>query len=194
MILVVDSSALTLLVNPASNPPIDPSTGQLVARSEDRVRHLISSLSAASDTLIIPTPVMAEVLVEAGDAGPAILEQIGTFARVRIESFDLRAAIETALMTREAIDAGNKKGGADANRPWQWVKYDRQIVAIGRVHRATHVYSDDGSLANFARSLGMTVISTWELPLPETRDNLFTLAGLTPDGIEPESAPPTGTA
>ncbi len=79
MIVVVDSTALTLLVNPAANPPTDPATGQPVAFARERIEGLLASLSA-TDTLIIPTPVLAEVLVQAEDGGP------GTFGAARCPS------------------------------------------------------------------------------------------------------------
>jgi predicted nucleic acid-binding protein len=62
--------------------------------------------------------------------------------------FDTRAAIELAVMTRNAIDQGDKRGGVDA--PWNKVKFDRQIVAIAKVAGATTIYSDDLQLRTFA--------------------------------------------
>ena len=166
MILAVDSSALALLVNPEATPPHDPDTGLLVERASERVRHFISGLSA-SDTLIIPTPVLAEALVRAEDGAPAVLEIISGLARVKVRAFGQRAAIETAFMTREAIAAGDKKAGAEA--PWQKVKVDRQIIAVARVEGATRIYADDKGLISFARTLSMDVISTWDLPFPPPR-------------------------
>ena len=69
MILAVDSSALALLVNPAANPPDDPATGKPVEHARERVEYFIASLTA-SDTMIIPTPVLAEALVRAEDGVP----------------------------------------------------------------------------------------------------------------------------
>lgn len=179
MILVVDSTTLTLLVNPASSPPLDPATDEPVVDARERVEFLVASLTAG-DTLVIPTPVLAEVLVTAADAGPEVLQQLTDLARVRIEPFDQRAAVETAYMTREAIAAGHKKGGSP--KPWQAVKIDRQVVAVGRVHGADRLYTDDGDLADFARALRMDVVSTADLPRPPVDENLFTSAGMQPDG------------
>ena len=179
MIVVVDSTALSLLVNPSANPPNDPSTGQPVTQARERVEHLIASLGA-NDTLVIPTPVLAEVLVRAEDGAPGVLEQLSALARVRIRSFDERAAIETALMTREAIQAGDKRGGSTA--AWQKVKIDRQIIAIARTSNADRIYADDSGLVSFARRLGMDALSTWDLELPMMEANLFTATGLRADG------------
>lgn len=178
--LAVDSSALALLVNPDASPPIDPTTSKPVVQARARVIGLIASLTAA-DSLIVPTPVLAEVLVRAGDGGPAVLEQLQGQARIRVRPFDERSAIEVAVMTKEAIKAGDKRGGSD--EPWQKVKFDRQIIAIARVSGASRIYADDRGLSSFARILGMDVVSTWELPIPEGTENLFTVAGLTQAGL-----------
>jgi hypothetical protein len=94
-------------------------------------------------------------------------------ARIRTRPFDDRAAVETAIMTREAIAAGDKRAGSDA--PWQKVKVDRQIIAIARVESATRIYSDDRNLVAFAKRLGMDVISTWDLPTPERERDLISI-------------------
>lgn len=171
MILVLDNCALTLMVNPEAKPPSDPETGGELESVKERIEGLIASLSSA-DTLIVPTPVLAEVLVGAGEAAPELLAKIQTLARLRIVPFDARAAIETAMMENEARASGSKKGVSEA--PWQKVKFDRQIIAIARVGSADAIYSDDGNLIKFAKSLGMTVQSTWDLPVPEKTRDLFT--------------------
>ena len=177
MILVVDSSALTLIINPDADPPNDPDTGLPLTRVRDRVELLLSTMGAR-DTIIVPTPVLAEILVKAEDGAPDVLIAIRSSARIRIEVFDIRAAVETAMMTRQALAIGDKRGGSD--QPWQKVKFDRQIVAIARVHGASSIYADDLGLVGFATLLGMDVVSSWGLPLPESTNDLFTAAGLPP--------------
>lgn len=161
----IDASSLALLVNPESKAPTDPSTGEPVERAAERLRLLLSILERERDTLIIPTPALAEVLVKLEDSAPAILERINRSARFKIADFDQRAAIELAIMTREALRAGDKFGSSTS--PWQKVKIDRQIVSISAVHGATTIYSDDEGLSKFARARGLNVIHTWDLPLPE---------------------------
>ncbi len=185
MILTVDSSALALLVNPSGEPPTDPS-GAPVPHARERIEHLLASLNA-TDTIIVPTPVLAEMLVVADEGAPAVLEQLTGQARLRIEAFDMRAAVETAMMTRAAKAAGDKRGGSSS--PYQKVKVDRQIVAIARVHRSTRLYADDRNLVTFARALDMDVVSTWELPLPEVEETLFSAAGLGANGQLPGAEP-----
>ncbi len=175
MKLAVDSSALILLINPAANPPDDPDTKKPVAHARERIELFLSSLSV-QDTLIVPTPVLAEVLVGAEEGGPGLLAAISGMARLKVRPFGERAAIETAMMTHEAIAAGDKRAGSQA--PWQKVKVDRQVLAVARAEGATRVYTDDANLVEFARKLGMDVFSTWDLPMPEVAENLFTVAGV----------------
>lgn len=179
MILAVDSSALALLINPDAKPPDDPGSGKPVEHSRERVLGLIRTLTSA-DTLIVPTPVLAEVLVKAGEGGPGILQELQGQGRVRIIPFDQIAAVELAVMTQEALARGDKKSGS--TQPWQKVKFDRQIVAIARVAGAMKLYSDDENMKQFASLVGLDTVSTWELPIPEGTENLFTLAGLPADG------------
>lgn len=172
MILALDNTTLTLLINPGARPPNDPATNAPLKFARERIEGLINSLSAA-DSLLIPTPVLAEVLVEAGEGGPALLEKVLTLARVRVAPFDARAAVETAAMEREARAFGSKKGASD--QPWQKVKFDRQILAIARVGGADAIYTDDEKLSNFAKSVGIDARSTWELPVPDDGHSLLRL-------------------
>ena len=171
MIVAVDSSTLILLINPGANPPDDPETRLPVERARERVEHFRASLGP-KDTILVAAPVMAEVLVRAEEAAGEILSKVAGEANLRVAPFDLRAAAETALMTREAIAKGHKGGGS--GEPWQKVKIDRQIVATARVGRADLIYADDRGLIKFARALGMEAKSTWDLDLPpEPPGDLF---------------------
>jgi hypothetical protein len=78
--------------------------------------------------------------------------------------FDTIAAVEAALMTRAALSTGDKRGGLGA--PWAKVKFDRQIVAIAKVARATMIYSDDADVRTLAAAENIPVIGLAELPLP----------------------------
>ena len=170
---VIDAAQLGYLVAGDSSAPLDPSTGQPVERARDRLEHLIAELDRQKDTLIVPTPALAEVLVLAGDAGPAFLDRISRSSRIRVADFDSRAAVEVAAMTRDALRDGDKLGGSDA--PWQKVKIDRQIIAIAKVNGSETIYSDDQNLAKFAERVGLRMVGLAALPLPpEPEPDLFT--------------------
>lgn len=162
--IVLDATAFMLLVHPDAKPPTDPQTGTAVVQVRERFEFLEQEIQRSGETILIPAPALAEVLVGLEDAGPAVIERLSRSARFKIADFDTMAAVELATMTREAIRAGDKKGGSTS--PWQKVKIDRQIIAIARTRGVTTIYSDDEGLAKFASTVGIQVVPTWSMPLP----------------------------
>jgi hypothetical protein len=126
MILAVDRRVSLRVVRWIRGGIDEQRQSRAVDRARERVEHFIAELSSG-DTVIIPTPVLAEVLVRANEGGPGLLAALGGLARMKVRPFSERAAIETAHMTREAILAGDKKGGS--TEAWQKVKVDRQVIA-----------------------------------------------------------------
>lgn len=100
MIVVIDSSVLVYLLDVNASPPINPDTDAPVEKCRERVDHLISSLSKSNTKLIIPTPVLAEVLVSADQAGPEWLNLLEKDRNIRIASFDTLAAIECSELSK----------------------------------------------------------------------------------------------
>jgi predicted nucleic acid-binding protein len=159
-----DDAALSTGAGGKSATPPDPQTGAQVTRVKERIEFLVTELEKKKEKIIVPTPALSELLVRAGAAGPAYLEILNKSAAFKIVDFDQRAAVEVAAATREAIDAGDKKGGAAGS--WAKVKFDRQIIAIAKVEGASTIYSDDGDIARFAKSCGIAVFRVGDLPLP----------------------------
>ncbi len=162
--ILLDATAFSLLVNPQAKPPTDPATGKPVTRSKERFEFLQAEAQRQSQTIVIPSPALAEVLVGLGDGGPSVLDWIMRSSRFKIAEFDMRAAVEVAAMTRDAVRAGDKKDGSSS--PWQKVKIDRQIIAIARVQGVQRIYSDDSGIVAFAEKVGISVVQTWTMPLP----------------------------
>lgn len=193
MITVIDSTALAMLLNPETPPPLDPTTGKTTTEAKARIEQLCRQMEENGDVLIIPTPVLAEVLVRAGQEGAQMLEILQRQAFVRVKPFDQAAAIEYAIMTQEALAKGHKGGGHA--QPWQRVKFDRQIISIARVCGADQIYSDDGDLINFAGVAGLNSFSTWSLPIPEVAVDLFSRVAVQEDGAGSDSqSSPIGSA
>ena len=119
--VVFDATMLLLLLRPNSGRPLDAS-GASIANVQERIAHLVQQLEKAKTQIGIPTPVLSEVLVHAGTAGPQIIETLNRSAVFKIIPFDALAAVEAALMTRAAISAGDKRGGSGAT--WAKVKFD----------------------------------------------------------------------
>lgn len=163
--VVIDATFLMLFFRP--DVPVPAVGGAKVDLPKERIEFLIQSLEKARTRIIVPTPALSEILVRAGPtASQEIVERLNKLAVFRVESFDAMAAIEVAAMTRGAMDSTGKKRG-NATGPWAKIKYDRQIVAIAKVHRATTIYSDDSDIRSIATAEDIPVIGLAELPLPE---------------------------
>lgn len=173
-----DNTFLTLLLNPKAQPRPNPATGKPATHHKLRIEALIDRLSEKKGKLIIPTTSLSEALVST-DKQQEYIDMLESFSCVDIVSFDQRAALELALITKSAIDSGAKKAGVEAD--WQQVKFDRQIVAIAKVSGATTLYTDDDPQTAFARIAGLKVVHTWELPLPAEYAQYDMLEGLEDD-------------
>jgi predicted nucleic acid-binding protein len=150
---------------------IDATMLLLMLRPKDRIDYLVQQLDKAKTKIIIPTPALGEALVRAGaEASQQIVEHLQRFSVFSIEPFDTRASIEVAAMSREANAQGTKRGkSADT---WAKVKYDRQIVAIAKVHGATTIYSDDGHIETLGKRAKINVVGLAGLDLPPQKAQL----------------------
>jgi hypothetical protein len=92
-------------------------------------------------------------------------------------------------MTRELLDSRQRKRGT-SNATWTKIKFDRQIVAIAKVHNATTIYSDDDDMRAIATRAKMKVIGLAELPLPPEHAQLsFVLTGEAEGNVQPGGEP-----
>ena len=160
----IDNTFLTLLMRPQSAVP----ESELGSYSQSDVPQLLSSLKADWNErrarVIIPTPVLAEVLV-AAESGMEVLNDISAFSQFDILPFCERCALELAIATRQALKDGDKRGGV--KDVWQKVKLDMQIVAIAKANGATTLYTTDNAQAAFAKQMGIRhVKSLGDLVLP----------------------------
>ncbi|MBI5615956.1 MAG: type II toxin-antitoxin system VapC family toxin [Gammaproteobacteria bacterium] len=162
--VVFDSTVLILLLYPEAKPPIDPATKAPLTDCKARIEFLISKLSESKTPILIPTPVLSEVLVrtrnEKSDAYFDIMRKSPAF---QVEPFDSIAAVELAHLIDEALASKKELTAAET---WAKVKYDRQIIAVAKTRGCTSIYCGDGNLAAVASKNGMKPIMTWELPLP----------------------------
>ncbi len=164
---------LGLLLHPAAKPPNDPATKRPLIRAKDRIEKLVDDLHASNERVVIPTPALCEFLVLAGNDGQQYLSELANQPSFYIRPFDQMAAVELAAMELLARAKGGKRLPTDLATPWQKVKFDRQIVAISKVHQAHTIYSDDGDVKMIAETVGIKVIPCWELQLPPSDTPLF---------------------
>jgi predicted nucleic acid-binding protein len=162
--VVFDTTYLLFLLQERLPPPLIPKTTQPIPDYETRIAHLLNTLQKNRSKIIVPTPVLAEVLVRADAAAPAYLAKLNKSSSFRIEPFDSRAAVEVALMTADALKTGDKRGGSAET--WAKVRYDRQIIGIALANQIQTIYAHDENLRFLAEKRGLKVIGIHELDLP----------------------------
>lgn len=111
------------------------------------------------------------------------IERMSRTSSILLAPFDILEALEAAAMAREALAAGDKRGGATGE--YQKVKVDRQIVAIAKFHGAAIIYSNDADVRTLAHATGISVIGVEELPLPAQPNEPELLKRMTP-AAEPD--------
>lgn len=73
--VTIDNTFLTLMLYPKARPPNDPSTKKPLERIADRIEKLLEDLDGESERIVLPTPVLSEFLIMAGQDGPAYSRQ-----------------------------------------------------------------------------------------------------------------------
>lgn len=155
--VVFDTSFLTLMFVPTAK--------HTSPDARARIDHLLGDLSGRGDQIVVPTPVLSELLIKTGKARNAIIKELTQNPRWILAPFDLRAAIELSLFTDAKLSRGDKKQGIAAT--WAKIKFDRQIVAIAKVLRATCIYSDDKGLQATARREDVSVFGIADISMPD---------------------------
>jgi predicted nucleic acid-binding protein len=157
--VLFDTSTLLLAIDPGAKPPLDPATNQPLEHAKRRVEYLIRTLSKDKAKVLIPAPVLAEVLVHAGSAANDYVQSLQK-SPFRVAPFDTRAAIEWAAGMERSRSTSKRKAA-----PWAKVKFDHQIVAVAKVEDVETIYSDDGDIYTLAKRAGLNVVRSSELPL-----------------------------
>jgi predicted nucleic acid-binding protein len=148
MLLVTDGVAL------APPPPRPDDQNQDAAGARDRLTFLLETLDDERTHIVLPTPVLTELLASARTDVSATLGVLNGLARIRVEGFGQRAAIECAEMLRRT---------ARGKGPKSKVKFDHQIVAIAKVVGAVVVYSDDHDVKALCAREGLVCKGVWDL-------------------------------
>jgi predicted nucleic acid-binding protein len=187
--VLFDTNVFSLLLHPDAKPPAD-ADGKDIPKCRERIEYLVSSLEKNRTAIVIPTPVLTEFLVLAGDQSAAYINQINGRACFKIADYDQRAAIEAAAQIIKAFNEGDKRSGSTS--AWDKVKFDRQIVAIAKVENVNVIYSNDDDVRKFASQVSIDVVGVSELPLPPPEQLSFPPPGnpLPTEESEVAIAPP----
>jgi predicted nucleic acid-binding protein len=141
-----------------------PSIPASVDNAKERVLLLLEELRLSNEKVVIPTPALTEFLVHAEEAGPRYLDEIQKSSKFKIASYGVRAAIDVAQVIAEAVTRKDKRDGT--RDTLAKVNFDRQIAGTCKAEGCHTLYTDDHTLKNFARRLGLRVVTLADLPTP----------------------------
>lgn len=161
--VVFDTSLLLFTVDPTTRPPRIPGTEQPLLNCPGRVSLLLTELAARGARVMVPTPVLSEFMIKAGPNRDTFLAEMKRSRAFQISPFDEACAMELALL--EDADLKSVKPLSDEVTKAK-LKFDRQIVAMAKVHRVTAIYTGDVHLSKVAKRNGIHAMMTWELPEP----------------------------
>jgi predicted nucleic acid-binding protein len=161
VIVVLDATVLLYFLDDKAKPPKCKESDEVVEYCRERVEYLIACLQANKAKIVIPAPVLAEVLVGAGNSAPEWLRILTTSKNFRLVPFDERAAIEFAATQGSRSAAGAKS----TSTTWAQAKFDAQIMAIAAVEGAVTIHSDDSHIKKLSGTR-FEVFGIEDLPLP----------------------------
>jgi predicted nucleic acid-binding protein len=165
-VIVFDTTYLVVMLQ-EKFPPVKDRDNKPVPKARERINYLVEQLSANNSIIIIPTPVLAEIMVRAGKAGPEYLNKLSNSSKFQLTPFDVKAAIEAAEIIRKIKD-DNKGQPIDT---WAKIKFDIQVVATAKAENSSVIYSDDSGIENHGRRAGITVRRICDLQLPPEPEN-----------------------
>lgn len=138
-----------------------------IKHAKERLESLIERIAKDRELIIIPAPVLSELLVKVPpEKVTPLLDQLNSSIWFRIEAFDAAAAVELGMRIAQARAGGDKREGLPSETPWAKVKFDRQIVAIAIVSGASEIISDDPDVKTIGERWGIKVVSVEQLEIP----------------------------
>lgn len=158
--VVIDTATLLFILQPDARAPLG-DDGEPIPKCRERVELLLRNLSEAGVRVVVPTPVLAELMVSVGPGKVQLLGEINQSAAFHVVAFDQIAAVECACLNDPALQ--KKLGPRDTKAK---VKFDRQILAIAKVAGAHTLYTDDKRLIARAAANGLQAVRMQDLPLP----------------------------
>lgn len=161
MIVAFDANFLLMLFDKKAKAPKRAGKAQ-IRDAQCRIDLLVQDFSKKRSKILIPAPALAEFLLLAADSYKDYLAEITKSPVFEVAPFDDPACMELV----EFSLAQGKPQKRDPVTTWAKLKYDRQIIAIAKVHRAKTIYTTDDGLGNFAIQIGINRVDLEDLPEP----------------------------
>jgi len=164
LINLFDTGFLHVLFDPKARVPRDRTTGlHVIDRAQERIDHLVQTMSNRRDKIVIPAPALAEFLLLASDRRNEYLAILRRKAVFEIAGFDDPEAVE---LVEYSLRLSSKKLKARSPDTWAKLNYDRQMIAIAITRRVEAIYSMDSGIHSLAKRLGITSLDLIDLPVP----------------------------
>ncbi|WP_040619426.1 type II toxin-antitoxin system VapC family toxin [Rhodovulum sp. PH10] len=154
--IVVDANFLVVMLDPIAMPHI--------VKGRERIELFVADLSRNREEVMIPAPVIAEIVAGRVDQVDEIIESLRRNRAFNVQPFDEVVAIEAGLLIRAAVartPPGQRAPG------WKVaMKFDAMVAATAKVWNARAVCTDDGGIAKYLAGTEIEVIKIADLPLP----------------------------
>lgn len=188
MKVVLDTSVLVFLINPGAPAPLDPATGECVTHCRERIEGLLEDFDASGVQLVVPTPVLSELLIRSGNRQAEVIAALSDKRSVQVAPFDVAAAVENAALRRSR---SSSKSPGETKKD---VSFDLQILAIARVAGASKILTDDENLRKRASRAGLQTLGIADIPISDAKrqTHLFARPGMAVDAAATpiEQGPP----
>lgn len=189
--VALDANFLIALAEPAVE--LGAAAGELAGEEARlRLQLLWERLSKAGDTIIVPTPALAEAMVKNPARVTRLIERMTRASRIKIEPFGSAAAMEAASLFQ--LEFPRRKERRDIITRSK-LKFDLQIVAIARVAGCSRIYSTDRGLRLCAERALLPASGFAELDRPDAAQlALFSPGTSAPVGDADGAPDPNGGA
>lgn len=95
--VAIDATTLLLLIDSKAKPPRDPNTQKPLEKCKERLEFLLETLTGAVTRVVVPAPVLSELLVRAGDARSEFLSEITSTYAFVVAPFATKAAVAAVI-------------------------------------------------------------------------------------------------
>lgn len=165
MKVAIDNNILSWLLSNAANPPVNKTTGDIVEHADARLSELKRRVAHSEiEPLLLPMPVVGELFSVHAGAKKDFKDILQDQLLFTLADFGMRAAIELGDVNNKYYASGDKRAGQAGT--WAKLKADRMIYAVAKANDVDVMYTDDDGLTAVCEDNGITVIHSWDLPLP----------------------------
>lgn len=160
----LDANVLMQLLGVIGNGLYCPRSKEQVVNAEGRADALLERFGQPGYQLLIPAPVMAEVLVKVEpEHQQSYIDFVNSVTSLSIVPFDTKSIIECARLFDAQEAKQLKKGGESKSK----IAVDRQVIAIAISNGAKELWTHDKTIFKKAGRVGLIAKSLADIePIP----------------------------